>query len=591
MHSSARAAVVMLLSLSAITVLGQQPISFQPGPLGRISGRVVDADSSQPVAGARVSLSDPGRRRQAIADDNGRFVFEAVPAGVFELLADLEGYRGSEFGQRQPRGSWQWFDLADGEQVADVALKMWRMASLSGTVLSEGGQPAPGVTVQALRKIETEGHARFSIVGRPCVTDPRGSYFLSDLTPGDYVLAATASRHGGSFDRGAASLTLTTYAPSALVPGDATVLTLRSGEDRRNVEIRRRPLPAHTVSGRLTDPPGGQTIPLHLVPTDSTGYIAPLATLSTFAASDGTFSFQGVPPGAYTLSTVVVPRAQYTPGSLSLRQELGTDGQSFGFPNSERGSPIARPPDAPTYWVASPLNVGDADVNAGDILIRQAARISGRVEFDPAGDRPTVEQMRRTPLIVMESNRSDLGTFPAGAIEADGRFRMVGLPPGQYSIWILSLLEGGMRGWITASVRQGARELSGATFDLGTTDITDVVVTLTTRPTRISGVARDETGRVDPDAMLYVFPADRSRWGALEMNAHWPIVMRPARSGKYTTYGLAPGGYVVSALSSDAPDPPRTSADVERILRAGVPVTVSPNETHALDLVVRRWQP
>jgi hypothetical protein len=105
----------------------------------------------------------------------------------------------------------------------------------------------------------------------------------------------------------------------------------------------------------------------------------------------------------------------------------------------------------------------------------------------------------------------------------------------------------------------------------------------------VTGVVRDETSRVVPDAMLYVFPADRSRWGTLDMSQHWPSVLRPARSGTYQTYGLAPGNYVIAALTTDAPDPPRTAAELETILQAGVPVTVAPNETHALDLVVRRW--
>lgn len=591
MHSSARAAVVMLFSLSAIPRLGQQPISFSPGLLGRVSGQVLDADSGQPIPGARVLLSSYGPpKRQVMADGNGRFVIEAAPAGSFELAANLEGYRGSEFGQRLPHGSWQRFDLADGEQVANVVLKMWRLASVSGVVSNDNGEPVRGVSVQALSVTAVEGRTKLTVVNRPSVTDAKGEYSLANLVPGSYILAVGGSYNGGSLERGALGRIVTTYFPAALTPDDATVLTLHGGEDRRDVNMQRRAEGGHTISGRLTGLPlPSQAVPLHLRPADSAGRVAPLATLSTFAQADGTFAFQNVPAGRYAVTAVAVPHAAHGAGMLSLTQELVGDGQTFAFPNSERTSAIAPAPITPTLWASAPVVVGDSDVAGVEAAIQQGATILGRVVFDPAGDQPTIDQIRRTPMIVIESSRPDLGSFPAGAIDADGRFRMVGLPPGRYAIRILPMLESGLRDWSTVSVRLPGRELSGTTIELGTTDIYDLVVTLTTRPATVAGVVRDETGRTAPDAMLYVFPADRSRWGGLDMNEHWPRVMRPARSGKYQTYGLAPGEYIIAALTSDAPDPPRTSADIERIFRLGVPVTVAPNETHSLDLVVRPW--
>jgi hypothetical protein len=66
---------------------------FQSNANGRISGQVVDASSSQPAAGARVTLSDYGPpKRQAIADNDGRFVLDGSPAGWFALRAGADGY-------------------------------------------------------------------------------------------------------------------------------------------------------------------------------------------------------------------------------------------------------------------------------------------------------------------------------------------------------------------------------------------------------------------------------------------------------------------------------------------------------------------
>jgi hypothetical protein len=581
MHSPARAAVVMLVSLSAVRLLGQQTVSFQPGPLTRIAGSVIDADSGQPVAGARVLLSAYGPpKRQVTTDDHGRFVIEAAPAGSFELVADLEGYWGAEFGQRFPRGSWQRFDVTDGEQVSDVVLEMWRLASISGVVLNEDDEPARGVSVQALSLTEVDGHIKSAVVGRPSVTDAKGEYSVTRLVPGSFIVAAGGGSTGSS----------TRYFPSSLTPDGAMVLRLAGGEDRRDVAVRLPPESGHIVSGRLTGVPlPARTVPLHLRPVSGDGRIAPLATLSILAESDGSFVFRNVPAGRYAVTAVAVPHAAHAAGMLSLTQELMAYGQSFALSSNQRGGEIAPAPITPTLWASAPVVVGDTDVTTVEAAIQQGATIRGHVRFDPAGDQPTIEQIRRTPIIVIESSRPDLGWFPSGAIDADGGFRMVGLPPGHYAIRILPLFETGLRGWSTMSARLSGREVSGTAFELGTADILDLVITLTTRPATVTGVVRDDTGRTVTDAMLYVFPADRSRWGALDLNEHWPSVIRPARSGRYQTYGLAPGDYVIAALTTDAPDPPRTTADLDKIFDAGVPVTVSPNETRALDLVLRRW--
>jgi hypothetical protein len=555
-----------------------------------VSGQVIEAGTARPVAGAEVTLSGYGfPQLQAAADEHGQFVIEGSPAGSFELLAHASGYRGGEYGRRNPSGSWQWFDLRAGESVAAVVLRLWKLASISGAVWNASNEAERDVTVQALSAVRTDGYVRFVPIGQPAVTNARGEFVLTALMTGDIIVAASSGRRGASLDRGASAQAGTVYFPSAATPSEATVLRVGPGEERHGIIVRRPTVVGHLVSGRLTGPQSGVGLPIQITPTDAAGRMAPLSMLATISTTDGAFTFRNVPRGQYTLTAVVIPRPDFAAGQLSLTQEVTATGQAFAFPARGRGDPIAPPPETPTYWVGVPVVVGDSDVTDLAAPIREGARIYGTVEFD-ADSVPTPDQIRQTPVVVVDSSRPDLGSFPTGAISTDGHFRMVGLPPGRYAIRVLPLFESGLRGWSMASLRQGGREVAGSSLDVGNADVGDVVITLTTRPTTLSGVVRDQTGRPAPEAMLYLFPADSSRWGPLDMIEHWPRILRPARSGAYQAESLAPGEYVVSALDSSAPDPPRTAVELTRILQAGLPVAVTPHEAHRLDLIVHEWQ-
>jgi predicted small lipoprotein YifL len=59
-------------------------------PRAAVTGRVVDAASGQPVAGARVFLA--GTSHRATTDGQGTFTLTGVPAGVYEIAAHQPGY-------------------------------------------------------------------------------------------------------------------------------------------------------------------------------------------------------------------------------------------------------------------------------------------------------------------------------------------------------------------------------------------------------------------------------------------------------------------------------------------------------------------
>jgi hypothetical protein len=148
-------------------------------PFRRIAGVVVDADSRQPVAGARVS--------GAIAGAGGAFVLERASTETFALwVADLDVEGGP--------GTWI---EAGAESVEDVVIRVRRRRRVAGRVLDRRGDAVAGAVVMALRWVEG-GPSDYGRLRPPrAISGPGGDFVLSELHPGAHVLEAFDPDEGG----------------------------------------------------------------------------------------------------------------------------------------------------------------------------------------------------------------------------------------------------------------------------------------------------------------------------------------------------------------------------------------------------------
>ena len=79
--------VAALLFLASIPVLAQTT--------GRLMGRVVDTDNL-PMPGVTVTISSEtlmGGTRMAVSGESGAFRFTALPPGVYNVMAELDGFK------------------------------------------------------------------------------------------------------------------------------------------------------------------------------------------------------------------------------------------------------------------------------------------------------------------------------------------------------------------------------------------------------------------------------------------------------------------------------------------------------------------
>jgi hypothetical protein len=586
------------------------PLSNQPPATGLIAGRVVEGLSSRPVAGAIVSLSGGGLgiTPRAMTNASGYFVFRQLTKGSYSLTASRPGYVDGAPGRRRPRGMSAPVDIEEGQRVADVVIPIWRHGTINGTVTDEAGEPVIGAEVTAYQR-QLFGGTYWLTRRTVAKTDDRGIYRIASLEPGEYLVAfvwretsvplATAERMrtgmSGSDPTvqqmlrerqilqpevgtvGSAATTQvgaslrdlpsgrppppqsdsavyiypTQFYPGVPSAGRATVVTVASGQDRTGVDLALSATKTVSVSGTLIGPDGAvSSTALHLVPVGD-GARSALETSLTMTDSVGGFTFLGVPSGQYTINVLRTPRAPTPP-----------------TPNA----------DDVTLVAEIPLTVGNRDVSDLLVPLRRAARIVGRVEFDGTSDRPDTATLMQMSVALDDVDERTPVVF--GHPDETGAFKVPGAPPGHYLMRV-----GTLPGWTLKGVLSEGHDIADTPLDLETTDVSNVVITFTDRPTKLSGRALTSDGTPDPDAIVIAVPLDQSAWSDRDVNPRRVAMTHAARNGGYAITALPPGEYSLVAIHEDTmPDGGEPYRALEGLARSGSYVRLAEGDARVQDL-------
>jgi hypothetical protein len=194
--------------------------------------------------------------------------------------------------------------------------------------------------------------------------------------------------------------------------------------------------------------------------------------------------------------------------------------------------------------------------------------MSGRIIFDGDGAPPAPAALARMSLSLMPWGSSPSG-ISSRRVAADGSFVSAEYRPGRYTIGV------GLApaGWVTSSVKLRGRDMLAAPLELESTDLADVVLTLTNRLATAIGVVRTREGRPDPDATVVIV---RARSTYLQGRV-WPalVQVRVAADGSFTVPGLLPGEYDVVAVDDAALDQRMNAQLHAALIGASRRITVS----------------
>lgn len=401
----------------------------------RIRGRVVD-DSGQalrrvivrtfPTQGGGGQGFGARLPRMATTDAEGHYELSELPAGTYQVIAMKGAFVQQSYGQRSRNGPGRPIELADGQTVEKIDFVLARGGVIVGRVVDEFGEPMAEAAVQAMRFVPTSGSPRLAPMGRNATSDDLGQFRLYGLPPGEYIVSAhTRNMMFGPEAPPAADNSgyAPTYSPGTTNAAEATRVQVQSGQEI-NADVQLTAARMLRVSGTIVTSHGkaAENGFLRLVPKGDVvmggmmGLNAPLL--------NGSFAFNQVPPGSYTLTVRV--------------------GGEFGLGRSRSG------PEGPddTEFAMVPLTVAGEDLANVRVVTGRGIAVAG-VVIAEGGQLPTDQ-----PLRVMISPAEPDGMMMAArptTVDAGGRFQIEGvIGDGRVNLMNLG------RGWMIRAVEYKA---------------------------------------------------------------------------------------------------------------------------------------
>lgn len=346
--------------------------TFVLEPAALLGGRVVDENGAG-VAGAHVVASLRGgvvalggERRTVTTRRGGGFLLDDLEPGAYTLEASADGYLAAEKALAEVRV---------GEATEGLSLVVTSGARLTGRIAGPDGRPIPGARLTVIEPPPPPSTARIMATSRA-----DGSYELDGLERGAVVLEITHPTH----------------------PRKLRELEIDADVHRVDLTLER----GHAVDGRVIDASGS---PIDGARLRLGG--GEEKRKNTSSQADGSFRFDGVPPGAYDL------RAE-KPGHAGARTEF----------RLEDGG-----------WIAEPLELRLA--GGGTI-------VGSLLGLEPA-------EMGRVTVVA----RKLPGDRVRGEIDWEGAYRLEHLTPGVWTVEAVLGLDARRRISRQVEIEPGAPEI------------------------------------------------------------------------------------------------------------------------------------
>ena len=537
-----------------------------------------------------------------MTDAKGRFIFTQLPPFPdYTLIASRVGYL--EGGYRRPPGAPALvrIGLKDGEWFTGGNVTMYRPAAITGVVRDERGEPLVDIPVRVLVSARIGGQDRWA-AGPTVLTDDRGAYRIAGLLAGRYVVhvpsvqvtlpsgePALYRRAAGPPGSATATQTVSNvirssdgtgmmvghfptpptashgsaypmvFHPSAHSLDTAEIIRLEFAEERSAGDVQMRPVPAVTISGTLSGAPdavGGVAVRLLPAGNESLGLGAEAAITRT--DSTGAFTLHQVPAGEY----VIVAGRSYSEYRLSSAtsssQRLAPTNLN-PFVNRMSSSQVATAQgvmystqgmqgvDAPGTLAVS---VGNQPLTGLIVPTVRTVSVSGRFQWNGSDTRPDDVQfppsLRLEPAEASLTQGMHFGVSPRVTPGAPGptTFTIDHVVPGRYVIGEIVSSNYRMVG-----AQWNGRNLLETPLDVdGDGNVTNVVIELGKVSNAVTGIVRDEAGRVVSDGAVLTFPANPTTWKQMGISAQQFRTSTIVADGTYRVTQLIPGEYLLAAV-------------------------------------------
>lgn len=284
--------------------------------MAAIGGQVYNSATDDFVNGATIILTDVSGAQPAqsfTTETRGLFIFENLPPGRYQLLAECPGFARAAIGARGNSLAGVTLSLVEGQQMNGLAFALTPGSSIAGAVTDAEGAPVAGARIFALQPVYQRGKKELVPLASTA-SDAQGQYKLENLAAGDYTLTAVdlTGAHAPSIGKSV------TVAPAASVTGS---------------EIRMAKPSGRRVLGKLE----GASKPAIAWLTPKGGATSLMLRRPAKVEADNGFVFENVAPGAYLLNAtetdgvtsaaapIPVTVAQKDVDGLTLRADTGAE--------------------------------------------------------------------------------------------------------------------------------------------------------------------------------------------------------------------------------------------------------------------------
>ena len=546
----ARARSTMALLLAApLLVQGLGLAQPQPGDTGRISGRVVAAQTGIPLRRAQVSVTSRALRRALVVltDPQGRYELPALPPGVYRLSAAKAGYLPLRFGADDALAEGDAVDLRARGTLTGIDFHLPRAGVIAGFIVDEYGDPVADASVRTMRYQSRAGQRRLVTASRTRRSDDQGRFRLFGLLPGEYFVQATAQalqtpdRSQESPDaalRGFAP----TYYPGTPNLAEAWRVSVDEGEEVQ-VAFGIMPTRVGEIVGGVVDANGAPAAGASVTLIRRAGTLGSIFTRRRQVREDGTFGIGDVAPGSYV---VQVSRRQPEP---PRRREFALASVVVNADTPTQVFLATRPGGSASGWV---VNEGSEPPDFGPTAIEIAARPALADVRAPAGE--SVTRVR--------SN----WTFELSDLYGAYLLRATRLP---YP-------------WSIKALRLNGQDVTDAVIDFTDGEsTTGIELVLTDQTSVVSGRVIDRNDVPASRCSVVLFAESRTLWTP---QSRFVRIAQTDASGQFRVIGLPAERYFAVAVPYVWQGEWTDSAFLERIRSRAIRFRLGGGEERTVDL-------
>ena len=410
--------MLFLLAAMMLQVGLAQEQGAAPAKQCVLEGTAVDATTGEALPKVTVKLVRESSQQSSgyvrTTDASGRFRFEGVAAGDYELVGDRPGYLEGQFGATKPVGAGITLHLKAGDELSELPLKLTRFSVVSGKVLDEDGEPVSGARINAISTFWARGQREYGTTEQGTTND-RGEYRISGLSPGRYYFRVSTG--DARFTRepgGPVESLLPVFYPDSLTIDHAAGVQLEPAQNLDGIDFKLKTGPVFQIRGAIKTARGVELDQLEVSAENSIQKTGVL-DFDSDVDQKGNFDIVPIPAGHYELE-VIDPRHN--------------------------------------VLTAVPIEIRTRDVTGMVISLPGPIELKGVVRWPENGSAPAA-------IFALPPQRTFDGAYRA-PVEPNGAFTIKDVPAGEYVIGV----DGRLAGEYVKSILYNQQEVLGEVIDL-----------------------------------------------------------------------------------------------------------------------------